>query len=204
MQTHLEGSVSPNSGSRSIWANGYNFGACQAKTALNLAANKASVEPRKSVCVITTALNPVVFASLLFRHPNHTASRLPSLSTDLRFLFHSTKPVPCWTDTILRAHTKPRHHWRFHLKQKEVTVATTVTELSQRLQDVNSEGFLAVVAQNAYLHISLSCKPAYAAALEITWHHTMPLAGIPRPLHKKQGGSFSDCIKEIIIKYNKN
>lgn len=83
-------------------------------------------------------------------------------------------------------------------------MATTVSELSQLLQDINCEGFSATAAQNVCLHISLSCELGYAAVLEIAWDRTMPLAGIPRRLHKKQGGSLSDCIKEIIIKYNKN
>lgn len=62
-------------------------------------------------------------------------------------------------------------------------------------------------AQNVCFRITLSCKLGYAAVFEITWDHTIPLAGIARRLRKKQGDSFSDHIKEIIIKYikyNKN
>lgn len=59
-------------------------------------------------------------------------------------------------------------------------MATTVTQLSQLLQDIHSEGFLVTFAQNVCFHITLSCKLGYAAVFEITWDHTIPLAGIPR------------------------
>lgn len=82
-------------------------------------------------------------------------------------------------------------------------MATTVTQLSQLLQDINSEGFLAMFAQNVCFHTTLSCKLVCAAALEITWDYSIPLAGVPRRLHKQQDDSFTDHIKEIIIKYIK-
>jgi len=62
---------------------------------------------------------------------------------------------------------------------------------------------LATFAQNVCFHITLSCKSGYAAAFEITWDHTIRLAGIPRRLRMKRGDSFSDHLKEIIIKYIK-
>lgn len=80
-------------------------------------------------------------------------------------------------------------------------MATTVTQLSQLLQDTNSGGFLAMFAQNVCFHTTLSCKLGCAVAFEITWDHSIPLAGVPRRLHKKQGDGFTDHIKEIIIKY---
>lgn len=79
-------------------------------------------------------------------------------------------------------------------------MATTVTQLPQLPQDINSEGFLAMYAQNVCFHTTLSCKLDCAAAFEITWDHSIPLAGIPGRLHKKQGDSFTYHIKEIIIK----
>lgn len=79
-------------------------------------------------------------------------------------------------------------------------MATTVTQPSQLLQDMNSEGFLAMFAQNVCSHTTLSCKLGCAAAFEITWDHSIPLAGVPRRLHKKQGDSFTNHIKEIVIK----
>lgn len=82
-------------------------------------------------------------------------------------------------------------------------MATTVTQLSQLLQDINSDGFLAMFAQTVCFHITLSCKLGYAAVFEITWDHKIPLAGIPRRIQEKQGDHFSDCSKEIIIKYIK-
>lgn len=206
MQLSSEGSVSPKSVSRCIWAKGYNFSACQAKTVLKLVANKKNMEcgaSKKHVCHHYSSQPNCVCKPPLFVSKPHSFSCVGSVHIS-DFCFAATKFVVCWMDTRFKAHMKTTNQWYFYLKQrkKKSPWLLLLAQLSQLLQDINSDGFLAMFAQNVCFHITLSCKLGYAAAFEITWDHKIPLAGIPRRV-KKQGDRFSDCSKEIIIEYIK-
>lgn len=103
--------------------------------------------------------------------------------------------------TQLKVHMKASNQW-FLLKskkKKEVYIATTVTQLSQLLEDINSEGILAMFAFNVCFYITLSCSLGYAAAFEVSWDHTIPPAGAPRRFCRKRADSFSSHNTEIYM-----
>lgn len=123
MQPSLQGSVSPKSMSGSIWAKGdvqlQHMSSQNSSETSSKKGEHGVWSLQKSISATIRALNLIVFASLLFLQPIHTALSLCWICPVIwDFSFAATTFVVCWEDPQFKAHTEPWNQRGFCLKAK--------------------------------------------------------------------------------------